>query len=1184
MKERISRLAKGLVEYESTKPVISIDFIEERVKTGELTMGEFVVNSANETPIKGLIYSSNMRVKPMSSTFGGRKVTIKYEVNSKYLTMKDVISGEFCFITNCGEYKLPFNFKMLDLSAEGYFADIADIQGLTNLAYEDSDKIVRLFGHTEFKNAPIMKDPLVKMYYDTLSTSSNMAQAFEEFMVGIGAKARVKISLGRIDITANENESGTIELVRSSWGYVDCSLICNQPYIKLLKTQIKETDFIGDTCEINFFIDKSVLHAGKNKSQIIIDTGFDVFKVPIEIQRGNKTEISYLLREYNTYYRNYLRLRLAYEAGVRDNNILNKMKIELDHMLNRNPNNLVKLLKAEINAEESNFTFANLLLEEIRDEVFKNRITNIEVYCFYQYILSQVSESEDDKIALARLLHKQYDENPNNIYLLMLLLKVSGTEISNNEALFRRLKKQYEAGVNSPFLYQTACKLLTGNIEYLEELTAFEVHIISYAIKSGLMTETLALRAAEITIRGNLHSRNLYVIFTKLYDKYELDEILIAINTILIKSDSREYKNFIWYELGVLKELRITNLYEYYIYSLPETFTEPIPLEVLLYFSYSHSADKQSREKIYSNIVKYYEKDSPIYSSYVRSMEDFTLNALFESYFNENMLSLYRCFIYKDIIDERIASVFIDILSVNKVKLLDLRVVNQMKTVSVIYPYIKKKFIYTIEGDTAYLPIYLSDYKLVFEDIYGNLHVDIRYNIRPMTQNDELMNKCLELLPEHSIKTLENCKELVETKEYDDVLVKLAEKYLSDNIIRDNYAWVFTPKLIRYYSMLDEETESKFMSGLNDKLLGKNDRKLYIEALIYAGEYIRVYNMLKEYGCEEIDKTLLIKVCCGLTMKKMRVFDNELINICHYIFKKGARDLLILEYLCIHFNGTINDMYELLKASIERNIKTYELPERILGQIMFAGSREYLDEVFRHYIKRGEVKELLVDAYFSIRCHDYFVNNINIDSDIFEYIQDSIQKQIVEKKPDIWGMALTKYYASLGELSEEQIQLCQNIVTKMIEKGYIFEYMKVLRHIVNLPSEFIDCVWVEYNSQNSETVGLKIRIVPHETEFKDEAMRHIYAGIYGKSVLLFEGEYLEYEIYDKGLDEYKILKSESLVNDSAFIKVNGFNIENKFEVLNSLIINKGIASEDEFCGQLQEYIIKNELIRAVFEK
>jgi hypothetical protein len=1183
MKERISRLAKGLVEYESTKPVISIDFIEERVKTGELTMGEFVVNSANETPIKGLIYSSNMRVKPMSTTFGGRKAIIKYEVNSKYLTMKDVISGEFCFITNCGEYKLPFNFKMLDLSTEGYFADITDIQGLTNLAYEDSDKIVRLFGHTEFKNAPIMKDPLVKMYYDTLSTSSNMAQAFEEFMVGIGAKERVKIKLGKIDIAANESESGTIELVRNSWGYVDCTLTCNQPYIKLLKTQIKEIDFIGDTCEINLFIDKSVLHAGKNKSQIIIDTGFDIFKVPIEIQRDNKTEISYALREYNAYYCNYLRLRLAYEAGVRDNNILNKMKIELNHMLSRNPNNLAKLLKAEINIEESNFTSAIVLLEEIRDEILKNRIINMEVYCFYQYIVAKVSEN-DDEIELAKLLHKQYDESPNNIYLLLLLLKISNADILNNEALFHRLRKQYKAGVNSPFLYQTACQLLTGNIEYLEELKEFETHILSYAIKVDLMTEALALRAAEIVIRGNYHNRNLYAIFTKLYDKYELDEILIAINTILIKSDSREHEDFIWYELGVLKELRITNLYEYYIYSLPETFKEPIPLEVLLYFSYSYSADKQSREKIYYNMVKYYEKDSPIYLSYVRSMEDFTLSALFESYFNENMLSLYKRFIYKDIIDERIATVFIDILSVNKVKLLDLRVVNQMKTVAVIYPYIKKKFVYTIEGDVAYLPIYLSDYKLVFEDIYGNLHVDIKYNIRSMSQNTELMNKCLELLPEHSIKILENCKKLVETKDYDEVLVKLSEKYLSDNIIRDNYAWVFTPKLIRYYSMLDEETESKFMASLNDKLLGKNDRKLYIEALIYAGEYSRVYNMLKEYGCEEIDKTLLIKVCCGLTMKKMKVFDSELLNICHYIFKKGARDLLILEYLCIHFNGTINDMYELLIVLIERNIKTYELPERILGQIMFAGSREYLDEVFRHYIKRGEVKELLVNAYFSIRCHDYFVNNINIDADIFEYIQDSIQKQIVEKKPDIWGMALTKYYSSLEELSEEQIQLCQNIITKMIEKGYIFEYMKILRHIVNLPSEFIDGIWVEYNSQNIETVGLKVRIVPHETEFKDEAMRHIYAGIYGKSVLLFEGEHLEYEIYDKGSDDYKILKSGSLVNDSAFIKVNGFNIENKFEVLNSLIINKGIASENEFCSQLQEYIIKNEMIRAVFEK
>ena len=90
MRERINRLARGIVEGES--PVLQIEpqSVKDSVPAGAVTKKELYISDEQGRFIKGLIYSSTMRVRLCDSAFGGSRNRILYEVDGRHLSGEDV--------------------------------------------------------------------------------------------------------------------------------------------------------------------------------------------------------------------------------------------------------------------------------------------------------------------------------------------------------------------------------------------------------------------------------------------------------------------------------------------------------------------------------------------------------------------------------------------------------------------------------------------------------------------------------------------------------------------------------------------------------------------------------------------------------------------------------------------------------------------------------------------------------------------------------------------------------------------------------------------------------------------------------------------------------------------------------------------------------------------------------------
>ena len=125
--------------------------------------------------------------------------------------------------------------------------------------------------------------------------------------------------------------------------------------------------------------------------------------------------------------------------------------------------------------------------------------------------------------------------------------------------------------------------------------------------------------------------------------------ILTAICTLLIKGDVIDSSCFAWYEKAVESELKIAQLYEYYMAALDVTkFHKALPRSVYLYFMHGNNLEYRKCSFLYSNLILYVDESSEIYAHYRDEMEAFAWNQLDRRHIDEYLRVIYKRFLSEE--------------------------------------------------------------------------------------------------------------------------------------------------------------------------------------------------------------------------------------------------------------------------------------------------------------------------------------------------------------------------------------------------------------------------------------------------------------------------------------------------------------------------------------------------------
>ena len=1189
MRERINRLARGIVDAELPKIHLSQLSVEETLVSDTTYKRELFITSENTLYIKGLAYSSHSRVKIINPAFGGLRNHVVYDVDTSWCENGDTIKGSIHLVTNSGELEVPFLFHVEMPASLRVLSNLNTIEDFADLAQKDMDLALRLMEYRDFIEAPFMQDMHIRTVYEGLKGHGNRQNALEEFFLALGVKESIQLTLSAANKSYDSLTdviSDKVVLKKNTWGYIYIEVRADGEFIELPKKVITQADFEGDRLDLRFKIHPERMHKGKNIGAIKLLTVHGDTVIHIEAMGDTTVDITGRENEISkSGICRYFKLREEYESKTYlEAQTLNKIQKELDAIRGANGNSLVlSLLQAETYLDSERADQAALCLDDCRDEILAEREKLGTLYCFYQYLQYRTKPSPDKKENVLRLFRKKLDDKKGRFYLQMLMLKLQPVEVEDYPALFQSFKQQYKNGCHSPFLYIETCKLLEACPYLLSAMDAFEIHALYYGAKKGMIGEKLAAQIASLTAGAKFFHKIHYRMLTTLYEQYPSKEMLTAVCCLLIKGNVRNEKSFAWYEQGIEEEISLTRLYEYFLYSLPKSYEKMMPKQVLLYFSYEHThLDRSSRSRLYKNILNYVEPGTKLYRAYERSMEQFAMEQLFESRINSRLAVIYKHMIYRDIIDPQLAKVLPAILKSNRISCED----RAMKYVIVSNELLTGEDAYPLQDGVAYVPLYFDASVIMFQDSYGNRYVDIPYTKDAAMNEPELEKKCFEVYPDHAMLKMRACQEIMEKDEIDGEEAHILECALDELPIKPLYQQKMMTKIISYYKgrLLDEDEAMENEGGmyllrLDKKKLSRDKRVDICETLISQNYFAEAFEMIKDFGEDKIRIKRLLKLCSKMILENLFEEDDLLLHLAYRVFAAGQGEGVILDYLCEHYNGTSEEMYKLLVQAVREHVETYDLEERLLAQLMFSGNDKYLDTVFDLYASRKKTSDVIVRAYFTLKCVGYFLRDAVPGDKVFAYLEGAVHSSSeIRKVPDIYLLALTKFYSGLASLNEEQKVLCKRAMSVLTDQGLIFAYFKKLAPYADIPGDIMDKEIIEYHGSPTGRPILMVRILPDEEGFHEEELRMVFKGIYIRQKLLFEGEIMEYEVYEIE-DGVRVKKTEGEISCK---EVPAGDKKNRFSCLNTMSLQLGTKDDLKLKETMTKYVTDNLAVEKLF--
>lgn len=1189
MRERINRLAKGIMDTEQPKLFLKPEKVEETVGASAIYKNELYLASENTLYIKGLAYSSHPRVRVQTPAFGGLRNHIVYEVDTSWCENGDSIAGSFWLVTNSGEIEVPFLFHVEMASSVRVITTLRTVEDFAKVAQDDMDLALRLMEYQDFLEAPFLKDMHIRAIYQGLKGYGNRQNALEEFFLALGKKEPISLTVSASQKSYDFPQdviNDKIILKKNTWGYLYIELRADGDFIELAQKTVTQADFDEDRFDLRFKILPKKLHRGKNLGAIRLLTVRGDVVIPVEAMGGTAADITDRKNEVSkAAVCRYLRLREVYEAKIyEDAVILHKIQKELDDIRGAIGNSLLLFLfQAENYLDSGRAESASLILDECRESILAMRDRQQDLYCFYQYLQYQTAKEAEKMEALSRLLERRISETVGNFYPLFLLLKLRPELYEDYRALYERLKLQYRENCHSPFLYITACRLLNEHPELLASMDRFEIHVLYYGAGRGMVQKALASRVAALASGAKFFHRLYYRAMAALYETYKTKEFLAAVCSLLIKGNNRREESFAWYEKAVEEEISLTRLYEYFLYSLPESYEKMLPKQVLLYFSYEHSQlDRDSRSALYKNVLTYLEPDSPLYRSYEREISKFAMDQLFQSRINGNLAVIYKHMLYKDVIDEQVAKVLPAILKSNRVVCMDAA----MKYVVVINEVLTGEDAYPLYNGVAYVPVFFDESILLFQDAFGNRYMDVDYTMEPALEEKELEDRCFMMAPEHPMLKMRACLLAMKKKRMSGADAALLEQIMEEMPLKPLYKEKVLGRLIACYRAQPDSREKhgtgrggEYLLRLDKKKLSRKERIEVCEALISQDYYKEAFQMVACFGAEGLNPKRLLKLCTKIILQKLFDADDLLLALSWQVFRAGKGEGVILDYLCDHYNGVSGDMYALLSQSVSENVETYDLEERLLAQLLFVNSDSYLDEVFDLYASRKKTSEAIVKAYFTVKSVDYFLKEKTPGGKVFSYLEGAVfGSPEMRKVPEIYLLALSKYYAGLEVLNEEQAELCGRMMAPLLESGMVFSWFKNLAPYVELPGDVLNKEIIEYHGSTKARPVLMVRVLPDEEEFSEEPLRMVYKGIYIRQKLLFEGEIMEYRIYEDAGDGERLMAEGSVTcND-----VPAGDKSNRFSALNAMTVFLNEKKDKKLKNAMKKYVTDNLSVEKLF--
>lgn len=1175
MQKKLEELAAGICISDSSVLHLSAKKLEFEAVEGTVYKGEFTIGSTSDMPVSGIVYSSSPRMECQSPKFQGILITQKFEFHSEGLTEGDSQSGSFHIVSSQGEYDLPFSASVTRSYPDSSIGKIKSIFDFANLARNSMEEAARIFGQPEFEHIFKPQEAEEQLIYQMLRRKPCTMAQVEEFLIAVRKKKRVTFHVEEAQREfpkmAEQNKQ-QITLRKEEWGYLAIEVTSDAEWMSPMKKAITSNDFVGGHALVEYLVLPGALHAGKNFGRLTLKTPFQSVQVEICVDQGGKREQSShaVKKKQAELMKAYISLGLKKTVT----GAWAKLSVKkLEELAAIEPDNLWYLLaKAQVFLVNRQQQEGEWALDAFpRHKVDKES----PLYAYYLYLCG-LREPEPVYVnKLTGKIRKIYHKNKENNLLLWILLFVDEELNYSKGRKLEVIARQIKGYGESSVLYLEAYRILAKDPFLLYQPDEFGRKILHWAAKHQAITRGIAEQVCRLAPEILEYHPIWYQILCECYEVFPEKEMLQALCSYCLKWNCYGEQYWGWYHRGIREKLRIAGIYEAWMMSAGKKQLERIPKSVVLYFQYNCSLPYRPKARLYRSIIKHKSSWKGNFQHFQKNMEEFALKQVKAGRIDEDIAAVYQEILKPDMMTEELSKHLAKILFTYKVTCKDagaLRLVVRQQP-------LKREKSYPLSHGVGFVSLYSSSYQILLEDSRGNrFQPKEGLKVLPMLDSEKFLEKgiaCAKEKMPYLLKYFDR-KKIWQTFEPKDL--PYLQMMMESDAISEAYREELRPQLISYYyynytgDALDE-----FLLSVSFEGMQKRGRERIMELLVARRHYGRAYELLLNYGSESISAPKLVYVICH-RMEDLEADDGPdefLLGLCRSVFLRGKYNEHILNYMCRYFYGTMEEMAKLWHAAREFDLDTYRLEERCLVQFLYTEDfSPAIEQIFKSY---GENmgRDIVVLSYLTWMSHQFLAKDAIVSDYVFQKVFKMLKGR--QELNDVCKLGFLKWCASGRELSREELECADMLLSWYIQRGKYFAFYQTLPEHFAGKYMYHDKVFLEYRTKRRTEVTVTFLPVGSE-DYVEMQMNEMYDGIYVKGFLVFYGEKIPYYIKEEKDGEWLVTESGQIQNQGLCTHAEG----SRYDLLNDMMVSWQMEDEKTLLERLGTYGILDGMVKEEF--
>ncbi len=1168
----------GPTAFEDDLLEVSESRLELCAAPGEKISGEISVRSRSGREVHFFYYSGHYRMQCRVREEAGSVGTLSYRFDTTGMEPGAIEKGELCIVSEMGEYRVPFVVTVRQPLAETTLGEIRNLFHFANLAREHWDEAVELFYSKEFAMLFYGHDRRFYNLYRGLSVHRGNEHNVDEFLVAINKKQKNTYAVSEDSLLLQDVSDGQREkvtLMCNGWGHIRVEIEAKGEFLSPVKTCVTKEDFDENRCEAEFEIRSAWLKPGSNIGALIFKYEGGMTQIPVivevpsevswkkEEERAARKLSAQLMRDYIAY------------ATMKDESRQQSLEVAeqtVEKMNSGHGRNLFgRLCQMHIYTQMGRSGDAKWVLAHV-EKMLQREEPAPGAYGYYLYVKALVDGTDRFWRSAGEEVKRLHEAYPDDMLLACIYVRMYAEQFGEWQKL-EIYEEQFALGSRSPILYLEALAVYEESLAYLAKLDAFECAVLTFALRYGIYTEEMAQRVTELVLRKKSMSAELFRFLQMSYELYPDDDALSALCTLMIRTGMNSQECFKWYENAVLRQLRITSLYEYYMLSADTRQDKLPPRSVLMYFAYQCELDERRKAYLFSMLVRHREELPELFRQYEKTITEFAVASL-----GKEQLSINLSILYRYLLDE--GKVQIPAEQIQKIAFCHLIKVEkeEAENVIVVQDKAKSETVYPIEKNRAYVDCYTPEYVILLEDAFGNRYCDAeKWSDVKLMAVEKTAVLLEEAMSGETGFLMYRTHVAGQPEHVDKEMWPMYESLVMSGAMEESYSRELCGKLLKLY--FDKEEYEKVEALLPFYDISKvscDERAEMIRYLIYMEQDERVLDILYNYGFEGVSAKSLTRLI-GRQLESEPSYDYRLSELIYHTFKLGKYTQDMLVYLERYYDGTLKQMKEIWQACISFDVDASSLSERILQSYLFShGYLAGLAEVFDYYASHRR-RESIVKSYIYDMSYRYFVKQQLSQPQVFGVLEEMLADGYEMADESI--VAYLYYMATeVSSYSVAQKALISELVNYVITEKQYVPFFSAFVEFIPWLKPYAELTYLVYRTTPGSSVILNYLKDDAQERYCRVKLEEVCAGYFCYNFVLFFGERLQYYFMEQTGREQKLTESGYLEKSD----MTGEEAESRYGLLNDMIMSDALGDERTKRKLTETYEIKSLMTEALF--